>query len=458
MKSIFTFCFLLVFSILSATPKPLTEELVIRLQEDEKLIGTFSGDIDQQTSLHLLVTKNKQDDQYLVKTYFIDANKNISALENAVFPEKPSVISYHLKDEVLTLLLQQGKKKEEKLEILEFSTVNGGLKRFSVENFEEPYLIMRGSEKTFLLNKKDEEIEIISITGALEPEKAILDFSGINRDTAEKFFKKKPEGINTAEFVAQGSINPSKLYYTHEKLVFDYKSEKEYFILSVEPDTGEQEIFKADFSDLDKVKEVNTYIYENKAFLFMNNREDIILRIYDIESQKLLREVKLREEFSANEDLKKLITKSSRKNFSLTATVNTGIENTLLVNLGAVPTYEYFYMYNWWWQHTMFHNMMMQQISIPKPQLPFGPNTAQDNDLYYYSAPRAVQLVMDKDLKFLKNSAGTPVRPQFDKDKYLDIFRNNEMLKEETISFTTGSVRAIYFSESTKSIHIKIFD
>ena len=159
-----------------------------------------------------------------------------------------------------------------------------------------------------------------------------------------------------------------------------------------------------------------------------------------------------------NDELQKVIKKSSRKNFSLTAAVNEGLENTLLINLDCVATYEYFYHYNWWWHHTMFQNMMMQQMQISKPNLPFGPNVGEDNDLYFYYSSRPVQLVMDQNLKFIKTSAGTPVRPQFNKSKYLDIFENNDMVKEETISFTSGSVRTIYFSEVTKAVHLKIFD
>ncbi|WP_423819066.1 hypothetical protein V5739_16410 [Salinimicrobium sp. TIG7-5_MAKvit] len=239
MKSLYAFCLLFVLAFLPATSRPIDGELVIRLQEDEKLTGTFSGDIDQQTSVHLLFLKNKKDDHYIVKPFFIDAHRNITALETSVFKEEPSVVSYHLKDDMLTLLLQQGKRKEQNLEILEFNTLNGDVQQFTVANFKEPYLLLRTKEKTFLLNKEDDQVEVVTILGAGEPQKTTLNLTNVSKETIEKLFKEKPETINTEEFVEHGSILPSKLYYSGDKLVFDYKSEEEYFILTVDPASGD---------------------------------------------------------------------------------------------------------------------------------------------------------------------------------------------------------------------------
>jgi uncharacterized protein Veg len=72
MKNI-VFLFISIFLFLSDVCHA-NEVITFKLSKGQKLIDTFSGDIDQNTSVHFIIFKDKSQKDYRIKFFFIDTN------------------------------------------------------------------------------------------------------------------------------------------------------------------------------------------------------------------------------------------------------------------------------------------------------------------------------------------------------------------------------------------------
>lgn len=470
MKSIFNYCIFLALTLFSSISS-LAEEIKFQLESHQKLTGTYSGDIDQKTSVHLAMYKDNNTGTYGVKSFYINENDKIFTLDDISVKEEPSIISYHFNQNTsnLTLLIKQGKKNDQHLEIIDLNINTKTVSRNSLADYEDAYLVIREIEKTFLIYKEDKKnkLEIKTIYDSQKDHKETFSFSGKSEEIFKRIFKSKPESINTYEFVENGSIQPSKVYYTNDQLIFDHSFNQAYSILSIHPEDQTATTFQEFSLRGLKIKAINSYIYGSKAFLFINNKKDLNLRSYDLEKGELIADVFLQKDFPHYfdvESLEKIIKKSSRKAFSLTGTVNEGVENSMVVNIDFVPTNNYNYNYNWWWHHQFLRQQMMWQNQMMQQHMRMQMNTFGPNPDSYLpevslaKKTQSIKLVIDKDFNFIDGKNAESLRPKIDKDKHIKDFEDNRKLKDVTIAFTEKTARAIFYSKTSEKIHIKSID
>lgn len=467
---------LTLFAMLFASSPAQAGEVHFKLEEHQKLVGTYSGDLDQETSVHLVIFQDKNADNYGIMPYFINEEGEITSLEHFSLTNEPSIISYHLNRESsnLTLLVQNGRKKDQLLEIIDLNILNKTVSRSTLQNYEEAYLVIRAKDRSFLIYKEKDGIfneknalDIRTIYDSKNNHQENYSFNGVNRDQYRRIFETTPESVNTNEYVENGSIQPSRVYFFNDRLIFDHTSPEGYTTLRINPESStEMSFMEFEFGDFEKLKEINSYIYESKVFLFLNNKKDLNLRSYNLEDGKLLASVHLQEDLSGHlnsELLEKILKKSSRRGHRLTGTVNEGPENSLVVNIDYVSA-DYNYHYNWWWhyqfmqQHMMWQNQMMQQ-HMRMQMNTFGPNpeTYAANE-FTVKNTESIQLVIDRNFKFQDGREATTLRPNIDKDKYIERFEKNRQLKDVSIAFTKRSGHAIFYSRETNKVHIQTFD
>lgn len=252
------------------------DAITFRLKKKQKLIDTFSGDIDQSTSVHFIIFKDKIQNDYRIKPFFIDADRQIQVLEEVAFMELPSILSYHYRsdDSKLTILIKT-EKEDDELHIIDFDLRNHILKR-SKKPFEENYLTYRLPDKSILINRKEEDsnLNIVTIYNSESSTEIDYTFSKVDLINFEEIIKNKPDIVNTSEFVENGSINESKLYFFNNKLVFDYTTDKAYKSLVLNPFKVESPIFQNFYmTDINKNKDVSSFVFENKSFLFFYDKK-----------------------------------------------------------------------------------------------------------------------------------------------------------------------------------------
>ncbi|MDR6301222.1 hypothetical protein [Mesonia maritima] len=446
-----------------------TDEITFKLEKKQKLIGTFSGDINQEFSVHMIIFKDKNKDDYRIKPFFIDQNQQIKALDEVSFMEEPTIVSYHFEQESsnLSLLVSAEGEDENELHIIDINTQNNFQKR-SKQPFKNSYLIVRLTDKSILINREDDnpELKLVTIKNSDTSSEVNYNFEGENLEDFETIFDKKPEVINTKEFVENGSVNESKLYFSNNKLVFDYTSEDIYKTLQLNPDKKEEPHFQnIEISGFDKVKDVNSYIYKDKSFLFINDKEDISLQSYDVNTGSKLMDNSLRKSLQNTIDkdiLDDFIKDSSRNRNGLTGTVNTTEDKKMLVTIDYVDTRTYNYNYNWWFHHWFIHQQMMfqQQMMQQHQQMQmmnYGPNVSSYSDnenIYTKKEHKSIQLLIDTDFSVSTDEA-KPERKKIDKEIYIKPLDDNRKIKEATLAFTQNSTRYLYYSKETDSFHIK---
>lgn len=469
-----TFCLLIalvLFSNIQANPV----ELDFELEKHQKLIGTYSGDIDQEVSIHLVIFKDKKANDYKIRPFFNDQNGEMTRFADVAVSEEPSIFSFHYDFEKsnLTLILSHGRKASRLLEVIDLNTVSKEIGRKTINEERNPLLRIRTKDRTFLiykendgLFKKTNEIDIRTLYTSKKEIVQTFSFEGKNEELFQKIFEVTPESINTNEWLEHGSIRSSKVYFYNDRLIFDHISIKGYTTLTLDPEDSTQITFEEyELGDSNKIRGFNSFIYDSKIFIFLNDKNDISLRHYDLESGELLKEISLLEKLSgviSPEDLKKVIQKSSRERFSLTGTINEGANGSMIISIGYVENANYFYNYDWWWNHHFFNQQMIwnnqmiqQQIQIQSQIRNFGPNPQfyLPLEIIKNEAP-TIQFITDSELNILEAQEIEPVRPKIDKEKYIKRFEHYKQFKDVSMAFTKYSGWAVYYSTVTNKLHL----
>ena len=215
-----------------------------------------------------------------------------------------------------------------------------------------------------------------------------------------------------------------------------------------------------------RAEDVSNYFYDDKLVFLSVGKQDLSLKTFDTKNSKEIRQLSIMNDLrkilpeNAVADYVKTALKSSIKS---TVTVNKTKSGKLALRLDNVEEAEYHYHYNWFMHHWMFqqqmmmqqqmmqHQMMQRQMSAPRG---FGP--LPDNYLPFVKEKKlpALAFVLDVDFNVAQADSDTTVYPNIDKDKYLDIYKDNKTMKNLTSDFTDTDMRYISFNPKTKTISI----
>jgi hypothetical protein len=461
-----SFLFLLVASVTQAN-----EKIIFKLNDNQKVESSFSADIDQESSIHLLVFKDNALSKFGIKPFYIDEYEEVNELEIIYFKKAPKIVSFHLakEDGILSLLTTPQKSKGKSLDIFDFNVVSGDVIKDSMY-FNDEYITVRLPEKTILISNEEDnnKLKITTVNNSRDAYDVTYSFEGENLKFYKAIFQSNPDVININEFVENGSVKRSKLYIQDDHLIFDYKTDDSYKVMSLSYLFEEEPIcHEIKIEGLENVKDVGTYIFDHNSFLFINTKEDIHLWSYDTESgENLMKEnlnLKLKE-LVTEQSLENLIKKSKRGRFALTGTVNATSNQDMLVTIDYVDTRDYQYNYNWWFHHWFMQQQMMMQmqqqqmINQMNRQLntmnSFGGPHPGSEDLTYNSVKpmitvedNSIHFMIDRNFEIKSTNEGVPIRKKIYKEKIIDKLNTMPRIKHSSIAFTQNSARYIYFSK-----------
>lgn len=450
-------------------------EVSYKLDSNQKIVGTYSGDINKKISVHLIIYKDRTSKKHGIKPFYIDEKGEILQFDEINFEKQPSIVSYHLNKNNLVLLVKESLKKTERLNILSINIKTKEVNSKAIENFENPNLIFRLKNKTLLITKEDEFL----LTKEVENAKNIRDIETPIESKYESsfndFFDTTLDAINTNEYVKNGSVKDTKAYYSNNTLIFDTsKNGIRTLILDLSKNTIKFNRVDVNVKDY---KDINSFIHNNKLFVFGNNKKDINIKAFDVTTGNKLFESNLLADLSNqfdNEDINRLIKKSSRKAFKVTGTVNETVEDNMVINIDYVDTRTYNYNYNWWWNHTWFQQQMMWQQQLQQIQNRMNnTNTMRGsfsgsvtdyitssvvNRSLLIENKKSIKVVLNKNFEVVKNANAESKFKEIDVDKYIDAIKKNTKLKHVTMSFTDSTSRYIFYSKKTKTFTVKVSD
>jgi len=443
------------------------DKFSFQLQKTQKAIKVVSGDINQKYSAHFIIFKDNKGRKYGIKAFFIDEKDKVKALKVVDFDSQPNIESYHYfeKTNTLTLITKSDKRS---LKISDFYINANSLESYNIDS-DNPYLTVRLPDKSIIitLSKKEKKLNIKTILSSFDFYDIDYDFNEEFEEEFDIIFSNTPEFINQNEFVKNGSINTSKLYVIDGELIFDYTSTSKYISLQINPASRKIPIVvKTAIKDHNKVKDINSYVFEDKFYLFINYNRDLKIRTYDNLTAELLSEKSISESLKNNvpyADIQDYIKKTKKYRFKITGTANSTInKNRILLTLDYVDKNNYKYHHDWWLHHWMMdqqRQMMNQQRHMMNNINSFrGPHPA-DIDFVFSSydfirKTKTIQFEIDRDFKIYPKTEKTKYKNAH-KDYYIKRMDKRKEVTQVSVAFTRSSIRYLFYSKKTESFHIE---
>lgn len=428
----------------------------ITIDENQKVLSTFSGDINHQQGFQAVLTKNKNKNTFDIIPFLIDESGTINQLSKVSFQKKVSILSYHLNDGVLSVLVKEKKnKKKSYLKLIDF---NIKTKAYAVTELDDSLSkhLLRLENQTISFHKTGDELYFVKIING----KQIIKKQILIKDTIilKTFSFDYFSAINTHEYVENGSTALNNLYIYNDYFYFVNLDKKENTTHVLRFDFNNLDDYKSidvKNNTFDKIKDFNTYMYKNDIITVVSGKKDMIIKITDFDTETSNFKVSGMKELVTildNEKLNEFIKKTSKTKYHPTITANNSVDNHIVINVSYVER-TYSYSYDWWFMNwTMQQQMMQQQMMNTMPS--FGPNV-QEVLPFINTEKKKMQFVIDANYKILKSASTKTQYKDIDTDGYLEDYKDDSSKKWLTAAFTNNNYFIIYFDKQNRKIRLE---
>lgn len=281
----------------------------------------------------------------------------------------------------------------------------------------------------------------------------------------KQFFKEEPQAVNTNEFVKNGSIAETKVYFVNNNLVITKDDRKEGITNAVIIDAHTGGLtFKNYSNKTEKQKDVTSFISGGNLFSIGLSKEDMNLKSFDLLSGKEKSAYNisaLSKNLKADFNQAAFLKEAAKGSMTPTVTVNKAGKN-YAVRIDAVNKETYNYNYNWWWHHWMMQHQMMQQQRILQQNNVRMMNMRGPGHRYYdrmiadYKEKKdiAFTVLLNEDLQLIDEYEPKTDLADIDKDKYLNQYKNDKSVLQLTATFLDTELRCIYQDKISRDIVI----
>ncbi|CAL2103769.1 conserved protein of unknown function [Tenacibaculum sp. 190130A14a] len=465
MNTFLKFSFVLLFVSISYANNTITS--LIKLPKHFKVDHTFSGDLSNTTSFHLIFSKNKKNKLHTIHPYIFDGN-DITTLEAITNEFAYNIVSFHKEDTVLSLLLSFTKDKKEFIKRIDIDLSSNSIKENEAINHEDFSTSIRKKNSSILVYKNKKEFKLIAFKGT-DKVKTLTYTYDKNFDKYRDFFDSHIEAVKTDEFVANGSVAKLRAYLDDSKLIFTKENTIHGYTEYLSIPLNKEELIPSNITSFKNrnsegaYKKITSFYHNNKLYQFANNKKTGSIKIHSLDNgnsstinidQSLLKSLVKTNHFNGFEAFLKAAGKNKH---NTTITVNKTKDDNVKVRVDYVDI-EYSYHYNWWWHHHMMHmNMMHQQIQFSAPA-GFGPT--QPNDIHFnnYEAVKEkkyFEFVIDNENKLVNNTLSETTYKEVDKKHFIDKLEEISDFKHESSCFLKASFRFIVYSRNLKGFIIQ---
>lgn len=485
MKKMITTALFLMCLIMNAT-----NPMGFVIPKEFKALNTFSGDLTDSDSFHLILTKNKDTKAHKIFSYVFDG-ESIKELPSINSKESYGVLSYHKSDNLLTLLLTYSVKKESFLKRINYNLLENTITESEPIAHKDYSSSLRLKDRSILLYKNDKDyLKIVDFKSSNEP--IIKDYKfGSSKDKVKLFFKGKSiSSIRTDEFVPNGAVNDVRLYFDNDKLIFTRDSDEPFDINLVgislnNKKTNTTEILKFDLNESElspdlsvymnqenkKFKKATSYFTDNKLFQLALSKKEGYVKITDVNSKETLNSIALTNDLSClvqnNPEfigMEKFLKTAGKNKYNATVTVNKTKSSKLRLRVDYVDI-SYSYNYNWWWHHQQFmmwqQQQMMHQQMIRSIPAGFGPSI-DDDTLVEVSelnnTKRYFEILLDAKGQVLNEELPEAFYKEVDKEKHIKKLEKIIDFKHESSCFLKNSFRFIAYNTDLKQFVIQTND
>lgn len=441
-----------------------TELQKITLTSDQKLEGTFSIKLNNNNSLHLLFIKDSKSKNNVLKPFLVSQSKQIKQFSDYVSSKKLNIIASHCDNNSSTLIFFDDSSK--KLLLLNYDNTSGIFKEKTIEKYSKPDIIMSSKGKTYFVQYnpiKDKSkifVDVIDSSTSINNIEIALD-NDLQSKIRVAFFN-EVDAINQEEFVENGSIKSARAYLYNENIyITKEKDNNTVNLFGLDLNHGKINFYNYDFNLDDKIKDHNTFIFENKLININSFYDDFKISYYDVSDTRLIKQ------HSLNNDFKNIFEADKIQNFlelekkislKITTTINKTIDNNYLITISRVNVNTYKYGYDWWWNHMFMMQQMQMQQMIRVNTGGFGPNNLENNYFNINLEKKdniSLQYVINDNFEILEKNNTETLHKNIDKDSVLKEFEEDKLIKSFSGSFTENNeFRYVYQNNKTKEVYI----
>lgn len=458
----------------------------ISIPDNFKVEDTFSGNLSDTNSFHLIFTKDKETKNYTIFSYLYDG-ENIKNLPGFTEEEPLSIVSFHQKNNILSLLLTYSIKKKPYLKTVHYNLVTNEKTASEAILHDDFVTSIRTIDESILIYKSVNSFKIKSYAGnslPLTKELNLLD----NLDVKKFFNQQSVTSIKTDEFVANGATNTVRLYYEDNSLFFTRDSDepidinvigfslnnKKANITQLLKFDLNSQILTPKFSSYEnangeKFKKATSFFSNNMLFQLALSKKEGFINIIDINSGNIMNNIVLNAsmskfvkgnpEFDSVEDF---LNNAGKNKYNATITANKTTTDKIRVRLDYVDI-NYRYTYDWWWFHQQFmwqmqqHNMQIMQQNIQR-NIPRGFGPYNDDDFIFATKKiekRFFEIIIDINGNLVQEELPELLFKEIDKEIYIKNLEEIDKYKYESSCFLNNSFRFIAYDLTNRKFIIE---
>lgn len=427
-----------------------------------KKLSTFSGDISEKKSFHLIFTKNKKTKNYKAFSYVFDGDK-VTELPGFTNDKPYNILSYHNKNNVLTLLLSHTVRKKSFLIKVDYDLVTKKITKSNAVNHLKFEKVLREKERSVLIYKKDNFLTIKLFSGNNQ---VVVKQLKINKlDKINDYFRDDFIGaVKTDEFIKNGSATRFKLYLDKNELIFtkDTKlfSNTEVIRLNFNNDKILVNQSSYDNNLDEETIDMGSFYSNQKVYQVIIRKEKSFISIFNSETNKKLKTIVLDESLNSYiknnkfQGILKFLKSSKKPEHIITIAVNNTRNNKIRIRLDYVDI-NYRYNNNFWFQQQMMREMNrnLMQINLPKG---FGPKPLDDTSLFFSISKekRFFELLIDENCQLLNEDLPSSIYKEVNKTKYWNNL-NSSAGTFDSSCFLLNNFRYFFYNKHSKKFIFK---
>jgi len=439
----------------------------IKLESYHKTKTTFSGELNDLNSLHLIIAKNTQTKGFdIIPSIFNFKGQNIKQYNAISFNKQPSIVSFHSNNNIISLITSIKVDKEDFIRVIDMNIGSGEIKTSKDISKEDLKTSIRRKNKTILIYSFKEKIELIDIENSNSIKSINVTPSVGAKSVFESIFKTSLDVIRYDEFIKHGSIRKNRLYAKDTEIIIttEYVDKNETKVVKI-PLNKESDIevdaikFKNDEKEL--TKKSTSFVINNKLYQFKTNKNIGEILVFNLdngeESEIQFSESNIYNKSKKLKNLESFFKIASKTNYEPTITLNRTKSNNYLMRLDYVfaSTYNYIDWHHFHWQQNQFFNQ--PQITVPSrfggPSVEFYDKLAfNENQIipkkYYFN------ILIDSNDTILNNVQDELVYKNIDKQKYKDIINNSFNYKYSSYIFLKNQFRYFVYHKDSKSFRV----
>ena len=305
-----------------------SQEQQLPWDSKKRIEDSHSFKIDEERSFHVVSYKDLKISNYGFTPFITNTEGFTREFESVNFEKLPSVLSHRLtidRQHLILLVAYQKHDTHRALELIAYDWESGKkISKEKVSLLKNSGVVVQNSEAMYVVQQKDtalflRPIKKNTVTSATAVRAKYL-------STMDSIFENGVQWVDQNEYVAHGSVYPSKIYENQGKLYFVMQKEKTFKVITLEIETPENQTYGEFYiEEIQKFQDTYSYVFKGKLLVFYYNVNDINIEIMDIASGETLKSYSLIRDFKSQinrREIAPLMNKFKEPKHHLTAAVN----------------------------------------------------------------------------------------------------------------------------------------